>query len=82
MDRQARDRRGAVEISEPGPLLCEVDVDNGHHQLGETFLYGGFVDLSEQVEAWHHAPDRPDGPGRYVQHFTQAEAKLDELLAE
>jgi hypothetical protein len=45
-------------------------------------LYGGFADLSEQVEAWHHAPDRPDGPGRYVQHFTQAEAKLDEVLAE
>ena len=51
LDRQARDRRGAVEISEPGPLLCEVDVDNGHHQLGETLLYGGFADLSKQVEA-------------------------------
>ena len=59
-----------------------MDVDNGHHQLGETLLYGGFADLSKQVEAGITLRTAPDGPGRYVQHFTQAEARLDELLAE
>ena len=62
--------------------MCELDVGNGHHQLGETLLCGGFADLSKQVEAWHHAPDRPDAAGRYVQHCTQAKAKRHALLAE
>ena len=58
-----------------------MDVDNGHHQLGETLLYGGFADLSKQVEVGITLRTAPmDRVGTCSTR--QAEAKLDDLLAE
>jgi hypothetical protein len=60
-------RTARSSLFAPGVVTVEyTPVDTG----------ASLADLTEQVEAWHHAPDRPDGPGRYVQHLTQAEAKL------
>ena len=51
VDDRPRQFDGAVEITEPDPLLREVDVDNRHHQLREPLLHGSFADLRKQVEA-------------------------------